>query len=598
MGRKDDKLILPERETPKAAASESPSRLRVIDKVLRPAEFAASGFSDAVINSVGAVPDLIGAGMRAARIPGAPEPGAYADAMRRYYNEAGEFISAPVNRALGYRDDQGQLTDVGGPAQPVGDIEKIARGAGEGAGLAASYMIPGTAMARAAKPGTTFANVGRAMSSQPVLQTVAGGVGGGVTEATDNPYAGMVAALTTGVGLPLVNRGITPFPSQLTANEKRLADAARAEGIPLTPGQQTGSEPLRTMESSFVELPFTGRVQQGIYDDQSKAFNEAVMRRAGVSADNASPQVIDDEFRAIGKEFDSLASQTTVNVDKAFFDDIATVENTYLRRLPTDVQPVVKSYVDDLYRMNGPPGSNPQIPGQQYQTITSDIKRTARGQAQRPDLKTALYALANAIDNALERSAGPALRGEWADARNRYRNLLTIAKAVSGGTNASRASADIPYGALTSTVRSSDKSGFARGRGDLNELSRVGDFIASATPANSGTPRRLNITNLLTLGSAGGGAGFLAGQTPEQAMIGMAAALGGPKLAQALYNTPYGQAYFRNQLSPRLSRPVETSVNVAAAQEPSLPSQLQNLNQLFAPEDSLQIEIRPPAVTR
>jgi hypothetical protein len=598
MGRKDDKLILPERETPKAAASESPSRLRVIDKVLRPAEFAASGFSDAVINSVGAVPDLIGAGMRAARIPGAPEPGAYADAMRRYYNEAGEFISAPVNRALGYRDDQGQLTDVGGPAQPVGDIEKIARGAGEGAGLAASYMIPGTAMARAAKPGTTFANVGRAMSSQPVLQTVAGGVGGGVTEATDNPYAGMVAALTTGVGLPLVNRGITPFPSQLTANEKRLADAARAEGIPLTPGQQTGSEPLRTMESSFVELPFTGRMQQGIYDDQSKAFNEAVMRRAGVSADNASPQVIDDEFRAIGKEFDSLASQTTVNVDKAFFDDIATVENTYLRRLPTDVQPVVKSYVDDLYRMNGPPGSNPQIPGQQYQTITSDIKRTARSHAQRPDLKTALYALANAIDNALERSAGPALRGEWADARNRYRNLLTIAKAVSGGTNASRASADIPYGALTSTVRSSDKSGFARGRGDLNELSRVGDFIASATPANSGTPRRLNITNLLTLGSAGGGAGFLAGQTPEQAMIGMAAALGGPKLAQALYNTPYGQAYFRNQLSPRLSRPVETSVNVAAAQEPSLPSQLQNLNQLFAPEDSLQIEIRPPAGTR
>ena len=598
MGRKDDKLILPERETPKAAASESPSRLRVIDKVLRPAEFAASGFSDAVINSVGAVPDLIGAGMRAARIPGAPEPGAYADAMRRYYNKAGEFISAPVNRALGYRDDQGQLTDVGGPAQPVGDIEKIARGAGEGAGLAASYMIPGTAMARAAKPGTTFANVGRAMSSQPVLQTVAGGVGGGVTEATDNPYAGMVAALTTGVGLPLVNRGITPFPSQLTANEKRLADAARAEGIPLTPGQQTGSEPLRTMESSFVELPFTGRVQQGIYDDQSKAFNEAVMRRAGVSADNASPQVIDDEFRAIGKEFDSLASQTTVNVDNAFFDDIATVENTYLRRLPTDVQPVVQSYVDDLYRMNGPPGSNPQIPGQQYQTITSDIKRTARSHAQRPDLQTALYALANAIDNALERSAGPALRGEWADVRNRYRNLLTIAKAVSGGTNASRASADIPYGALTSTVRSSDKSGFARGRGDLNELSRVGDFIASATPANSGTPRRLNITNLLTLGSAGGGAGFLAGQTPEQAMIGMAAALGGPKLAQALYNTPYGQAYFRNQLSPRLSRPVETSVNVAAAQEPSLPSQLQNLNQLFAPEDSLQIEIRPPAVTR
>ena len=577
-GRQGDSVILPEGETPK---------LRVIDKVLRPAEFAASGFSDAVINSVGAVPDLIGAGMRAARIPGAPEPGAYADAMRRYYNKAGEFISAPVNRALGYRDDQGQLTDVGGPAQPVGDIEKISRGVGEGAGLAASYMVPGAAIARGAQAGSTLANVGRVMSSQPVLQTVAGGIGGGVTEATQNPYAGMAAALATGVSPAFINRAITPFPSQLTANEKRLADAARAEGIPLTPGQQTGSEPLRTMESSFVELPFTGRVQQGIYDDQSKAFNEAVMRRAGVSADNASPQVIDDEFRAIGKEFDSLASQTTVNVDNAFFDDIATVENTYLRRLPTDVQPVVQSYVDDLYRMNGPPGSNPQIPGQQYQTITSDIKRTARGHAQRPDLKTALYALANAIDNALERSAGPALRGEWADVRNRYRNLLTIAKAVSGGTAASRASADIPYGGLTSAVRSADKTGYSRGRGDLNELSRVGDFIASATPANSGTPRRVGINNLLTLGASGGGAGFVASQSPEQALIGMAAALGAPKVAQTLYNTPALQAYFRNQLSPRSFRPGQTSANVAAAQE-----------QLFAPEDSLQIEIRPPAVTR
>lgn len=577
-GRQGDSVILPEGETPK---------LRVIDKVLRPAEFAASGFSDAVINTVGAIPELMGAGLRAARIPGAPDPGTYTDAMRRGYNATGEFISRPINRALGYLDAQGKPTGVWGPAQPTGDLERISRGVGEGAGLAASYLVPAAAIARGAQAGSTLANLGRVMSSQPVLQTVAGGVGGGVTKATDNPYAGMAAALATGVSPAFINRAITPFPSQLTANERRLADAARAEGIPLTPGQQTGSEPLRTMESSFIELPFTGRVQQGIYDDQSKAFNQAVMRRAGVSADNASPQVIDDEFRAIGREFDSLASQTTVNVDRTFFDEVAAVENTYLRRLPTDVQPVVQSYVDDLYRMNGPLGSNPQIPGQQYQTITSDIKRTARGQAQRPDLQEALYALANSIDNALERSAGPALRSQWADVRNRYRNLLTIAKAVSGGTAASRASADIPYGGLTSAVRSADRTGYSRGRGDLNELSRVGDFIASATPANSGTARRLGVNNLLTLGGAGGGAGFLAGQTLEQVIIGMAAALGAPKVAQTLYNTPALQAYFRNQVSPRSFRPVQTSANVAAAQE-----------QLFAPENSLQIDIRTPRGTR
>ena len=132
-GRQGDSVILPEGETPK---------LRVIDKVLRPAEFAASGFSDAVINSVGAVPDLIGAGMRAARIPGAPDPGAYTDAMRRGYNATGEFISRPINKALGYRDDQGELTDVGGPAQPTGEFEKIAQGVGKGTGLEQFSQTP------------------------------------------------------------------------------------------------------------------------------------------------------------------------------------------------------------------------------------------------------------------------------------------------------------------------------------------------------------------------------------------------------------------------------------------------------------------------
>ena len=575
---------------------------RLVDKVLRPAEFAASGFSDAVINSVGAVPDLIGAGMRAARIPGAPDPGAYTDAMRRGYNATGEFISRPINKALGYRDDQGELTDVGGPAQPTGEFEKIAQGVGEGTGLAASFMIPGAALARTAGTGTTLANVGRAMSSQPVLQTVAGGVGGGVTEATQNPYAGMAAALMTGFSPSLVpalaKKAITPFQTQLNQNEKLLANAAQAEGIRLTAGQLKGSKFLRTMENVFLDTPFTGSSQRKIYEAQRKAFNEATLKKAGVSGDSVAPEILEDAFTSIGREFDTLAKQTKVTPDRKLFDDIAETQNEHLRRMPTDQSKVMQSYIDDWKALYDKvvAGGSPIIRGEEVQKISSALKARARS-APDKGLRDGLYSFARNLDDAVGRSAGVEVKEAWKNVRRRYRNLLTVDSAAGAGSAIDRAAGNVPFSGLRAAAKSSDPGGYARGRGDLNQTSRIGDFLASATPPNSGTAPRNFINKLLTFGgpgAAGAGVGYAAsGQAPAAAILAMAAALGGPKLVQAAYNNRAVQAYLKNQLIKAGKSPTSyddidyTPLNILAAQE-----------QLFAPEDSLQIEIRPPAGTR
>lgn len=391
------------------------------------------------------------------------------------------------------------------------------------------------------------------MMTQPGAQVAAGAAAGGVSGATDSDVAGLAAGLATpavaSTGRRALSKALTPFPSQLSPNEQRLAKSAEAAGIALTTGQKTGSPGLRTMESTFAQLPFTAKSQGAVYEGQRKAFNRAVLSKAGIDADEASTEVMDRAFKSIGKEFDNLAAQTNVRIDQRFVDDINSVSNEYGRRLPSDVSPVFKSYMDDLSILQKEVANKPEIAGKEYQKLSSAIKKRARSASNNPDLQEALYRLSSSLDGALERSSGPELRGAWQDVRNRYRNMLTVDKAAGAGTQAERSAANIPISGLRTAVKGMDKSGYGRGRGDLNELSRVGDFLGSAIPPDSGTARRSLMQNLMTFGAGGGGAGYMAGGgDPVTALLAGTAALAGPRATQAAYNTTPIQSYLRNQM--------------------------------------------------
>jgi len=532
------------------SASNGPSG----NKVLRAGEFAARGFSDRALEVIGSVPELASSGLRAIHEDLAPRPGFYPDNLKKGFNAVGEFISSPLNAISDF-----------GPAEPQSAVERWAYGGGGGLADAAAFMVPG--MAAAKYGGPVLQGVGRAMTTQPAMQVASAVAGGGVSEATGSDALGLAAALAVPLSPVAARKALTPFASQLSGNEKKLASAAQKIGIKLTPGQATGSKPLRTMESVFTQTPFTGAKQGQIYSGQRSAFNKAVMKTAGIDADSASPEVIDDAFKSLGKRFDELAAATTIKVDKTFVDDIARVQGEYGRRLPTDIAPVFKSYMDDLSALGQQLANKPEIAGREYQALSSSIKRRARSASNNPDLQESLYALARSIDDNLERSAGPALKAAWRDVRSKYRNLLTIDKAVGGGTQASRASADVPFAGLRQAVKASDKTGYGRGRGDLNELSRVGDFLGSAIPPDSGTSSRGMMKYLLS-GGGGGGAGYLlAGGNPVVALGAAGAALGGPKVAQTIYNTPLMQRYLMNQLRPSGPLSKQLLGNVTAAQQ-------------------------------
>lgn len=540
----------------------------IAQQALRRADSFAGGLSDSITETAAAIPELSASVARGVGLP-APTAGTYTKGLQAAMKAPGRMAGDAVNSVAG---------DVIGNLGERDQLDEVFRGMGRGAGDAAAVMVPGAALGKFAKAGGVTSNVGKVLSSQPVAQTIAGMVGGGVSEATDNPYLGMTAAMATPVVASGVRRAVSPVRSALQGEEARLAKLAEKYGIKLTAGQATGSRPLSNAESTMQQMPFTAGPQREIFDGQRKAFNRAVLKTAGINADNAAPETLDNAFRSIGAKFDDLVSKTEITVDKKFIDDINDVVAKSARYMGADNAKILKNYAEDVSdlakALNDPRNNRVLIDGQAYKDTATSLREALRSTTD-SKLSKSLGALISKLDDAVERSMGKELRNEWKDVRNKYRNLLTINKAAEG-TQSSRSAGDIAFGSLSRAVKQADKSGYGRGRGDLNDLSRVGDFLADKIP-NSGTPERSAMMRLLsgggvgTSGAVGGGGTAMAlGADPQTAaLIGMGTAAGQlamPRLAQALMNSQAGQAYFKNTVANQAGPTRELLAKILAAQ--------------------------------
>ncbi len=576
---------------PKAGGNQEQS---LAADLVRPAEFGARGVIDSLSETVGFVPDLVSSGLRNIGLENyVPPEGYYADSIKSGINTLGKTLMSPVNRGLGFIDSEGNPTGKGGPNKPVGSLEKGFYGGGRGAGDAAAFMVPGLALAKTAKAGGTAANVGKTLLAQPVIQGTAGSVGGATTELTDNSLAGtgasMVTALSASGALGAAKRLARPIKDQMSRQAKTVVEAAEREGIKLTAGQATNSKTLRNVEAGLAELPLSASAQGQIYAGQRQAFNRAVLRKAGIDSDDAGPDVINKAYTSIGKEFDDLAARTEVSIDKKFFDDIDEITRKYANKLETTQSPLVRSLKDEFDGYRKFLNEKPFMQGSEFQRVSSELKELARSQVDGSWPQKTLYKYANALDDALERSfktTSPTSTGsqvsvngglsgnrqvstqvnrgdqsdllkQWKNVRNRYRNLLQIDKAVRGGDPTSEVAGDIPFQSFKSAVKSFDQTGYSRGKGDFNDLSRIASLLQSSIPPNSGTAQRQlmmrglqgepvgKVLRKATPGTAGATAGALIGGVPG-AVVGGVGALTIPKGAQMMMNTPSIQSWLKN----------------------------------------------------
>ncbi len=497
-----------------------------------------AGFNERLGQVVGALPDLYNRGLRAAGLPAMPE-GAYTRGIQ-----------------------QGFDATLGAAPAPEGTAELAARGAGKGIVDVGTVMIPAARVAAATAPAIGAApsltnRMATVMAAQPALQTVAGTAAGAVGEATDSPVAALATALAVPAAAATGARLITPIQQQGNAEYRALVAAAEREGIPVTAGQATGSRFLKNLEGRLEQLPFTGAGQRAIREGSDEAFTRAAMRRTGTAASDATPDTLNAIKSKVGGQIGEIANRNTLNVTPDFENQLTQIEDN-LRFLVKDVADPVKARIEQLRgMMEAPPGSggaplasgqaapNPVVPGASYRMMDSALGRSMR-ETTNGDLRAALGELRKTLRAAMDNSISPEDAAAWRQANRDYANAKVIESAMNSAGEAA-ATGRLPPLALRGAVNRSTGSGYSSGRGDLNELARIGQSVLRPPP-DSGTAGN-NMANALLTGqlAAAGGIGGTMAAGPLGGVAGAASSMFLPRIVQALMNSDAGQAYLRNQ---------------------------------------------------
>ena len=403
---------------------------------------------------------------------------------------------------------------------------------------------------------------------------VGAGLLGGAMGALQPVATGESRLLNTGMGAGAgvigqgvgnaIGRAISPVTSRLGPEEQALAQAAGKEGIPLTAGQATGSKPLQIAESVLENLPFTSAPQLAGKETQQRAFTAAALRRAGIAGDAATPEALAGQKAALGGTLGNIAKSNVLdfyrpngNAQGPLIGQLDQILKEAEKRGTTASEPVrqvVMNIVGDL----GEGSNRTALSGQNYQAWRQTLRPLASGGG----ADAHLYGqIRSALDNAFNSQMEGAGSEAWKTANRQYANLKTIMQAA-GGPGSAAATNQIAPAQLSAALRQAiGKEGVALGRGDMNDLSRIGTTFVKDQIPNSGTAQRQFVQSLLTGGGGAGigaaaGAGTAAGrgESPwtgagEGALAGAgvgAASLIAPRLAQALMNSSVGQAYLKN----------------------------------------------------
>jgi hypothetical protein len=427
---------------------------------------------------------------------------------------------------------------MGGAITPTTDQGpgQFARRVGQDVGGA---LVPGLGAAAAAdRPLATAAmNLGTSLIG-------GGGAAAANQIAPNNKYADLAGELigdvAGGGAAKLGSRLITPFP--ISADRQAMNAIMAANGVDLTAGQKTGSNTLK-----YAESELGGGAAQNMTEQQRQQFTSAALARAGISAERATPDVIDKAFTDLGNQFESLSAGNTLIPDRQLGSDLQSAISTYKNTVShTNQAPIVDNTVNDIigYARTG------QVSGEQYQDLRSRLGRAA-SQTKDGELKGALMGIQNALDSGMERSIAqnnPQALGDWQQTRSDYKNLLAISNAANGPGEASAMGLITPA-KLRQAAVSQNARAYVRGKGDLSDLARAGNATMTPLP-QSGTAPRTAVRNLFAGPMAIGGAllGQHAGGDILSGMAGAAAGGALPMVAgKAIMSRP-GQAYLANQL--------------------------------------------------
>lgn len=462
------------------------------------------------------------AGMAGAKPPLSSETflPTYSDWKRSVEDRTGEFYKPK--------------TTLGEYARTIGEFAPLAVGGG------------GSVVARMARVG---------------LPAVTSETAGQITEGTSlEPWARAAGAIGGGMLPNTAARVVTPAPA--AAARQGAVKTLESEGVTaLTAGQRTGNERLRWIEDATSMVPGGGGKATAMQQKAAEQFTAATLRRVGVNADRATPDVIDTAFSTLGNKFNALTSSYDMVQSKRLVSDLQKVLTDYNAVTAEPFRsPIIKQAIDQFVT-NRSMARGAYIPGQVYQNTRSMLsKLIPQLKRSDPNGMIAVRNIMDALDRAMEfsiRTKNPKDVGAFREVRGQYRNLLAIEDAASRAGEAA-ASGIITPAALSAAAKRQDKRAYVRGKNDLGNLARAG-VEAGLTPLrSSGTAERSFAQGIVSAPSAIGTglAGVLSAGDPWMMLAGAVA----PPLIKAA--TARGlmsgrmQRYLANQRIPNNVEPI------------------------------------------
>jgi hypothetical protein len=232
-----------------------------------------------------------------------------------------------------------------------------------------------------AVPGMLALPVRGAAMLSPGAQAAAVGVpamaGGGAAElagqATEGSAWEIPARLVAGaLGVLAGSKAVTPLPARLTPEQGRLVELAKAEGIPLTVGQETGRG--RGIESALARFPTSQGRMAAFADEQNAAINQAALREAGATGERLDPTTMNRVMREASDAFNAARNASgNVKLDTNFYRSLDRTITTYLDNTPAAAQtPSVLKRASDFAAVPGR-----ELTGEQYQEFRRTLNDAA-----------------------------------------------------------------------------------------------------------------------------------------------------------------------------------------------------------------------------
>lgn len=477
-------------------------------------------------------------------------------------------IEPPVSRdtfLTNYNDLKKRIEGATGEFyQPQTRVGKYARTVGEFAGGAGvmGAMSRGARALGATTPAMTPTAAGVAVPA------VASEAAGQMTEGTAlEPWARVAGAMAGTMAPNVGARAVTPAP----------ADPARAQAIQtleregvnaLTAGQRTGNERLRWIEDATAMAPMGGGRATAMQNEAADQFTRASLRRAGINADRATPDVMNQAFATIGREFDTFGQNLVMTADPRFSRRLTDIVDTYTRNAPqSSIRNGVPALARDIIAASSQPGG---VTGQQLTNFRSVMREMQRSAKSDPDASRAIGRMVDAFDAQMVRNLPtPAARAQVTvnlrDLNRRYRNMLAIEDAASRAGEAATAGVITPAN-LRTAVKMQNKREYVRGRHPMADLARSGAQVM--TPLrSSGTAERSYAQGVINgpaaLSAAVGGA---ATSDPLIALVAAAIpAATRAATARGIMSGP-AQRYLGNQVIPQQIEALDARLPALVAQ--------------------------------